>query len=219
VRALETPRPRRGSPPGRRRGACQGLGTEERLKRYPRSYQPWTPDEDLLLERDWGAFNVGTICRRLGRTPSSVESRALALKLGPTGRGRKTVEQLALETGYSRTRIFSAAKALGLSLPRAARRATSGPTTRRRFALDVCHERALLELLATHPDGKSFTSRRVYETPESSWVGRPGGCCSSCSRADVPHKAHGKCMRCCSRDYSRERRARLAAEARAAAAS
>lgn len=195
-----------GRPSGTRRvGQTKGLTREKRKELFPRFSQPWTTEEDIFLERDWGAFNVATIARRLGRTTASVEERASHLKLGPAGRGRKTIAAFVEETGYSRSRVLAAARFLDIELPRvAARGHRVAPARGRHYALDVKHERALLDLLSKAPDGAPLRAAPPAgaSSPEASWVKHGGACGAAssygagCGRSDRPFFGRGLCQHC-----------------------
>ena len=51
-------------------------------ERYPRHKTPWTPEDEDLLQEDWGTCSVKTIAGNLGRTVASVQRRASELGLG-----------------------------------------------------------------------------------------------------------------------------------------
>ena len=48
-----------------------------------RRQKPWTAEETLYLEENWGMFSVPTIAKNLGRTPGAIINRARRLGLGP----------------------------------------------------------------------------------------------------------------------------------------
>lgn len=160
----------------------------------------WTPEEDLVLERDWGTYNVETIAERLGRTPYGVQARVDKLRLGGRLRGRTTLAAFASALGQQPHRVKRAAKFLGIPLPRAAKgsqrsRSKKGVRPRRAFALEPRQCEALEAFFRSHPDGQNVGGVGPYYTDEQSWEGRPGGC-ADCGTTERRHKARGLCDRC-----------------------
>lgn len=157
----------------------------------------------MRLTWAWGSASVGTIARRLGRTPRAIVDRAKRLRLPAPRSGSESITALANRTGYSRSRIRGAMERLGIG---ARRQVTTthlehaGKRQRgrgRRTALTEGEVRQILDFLAAYPDGK-----RILRAVQGQW-GSPnhrGGfkpdACIDCERNDVPYWAGGRCRRC-----------------------
>ena len=160
-------------------------------------YRRWTEKEDARLQFDWGVFTVATLAKRLDRTPSAVVQRAHHLGLGPPSRNTVTVVTLARTTGYDKSQIRSAAKALGIHIGRVPSTAISTKTTVRWSAISEEDQESILEFLGGRPDGT-----RIRAETKGAWGGpaRGGGLkpthCVVCQKNDRPHYAKGACVRC-----------------------
>jgi hypothetical protein len=184
--------------------------------RHPRTGTRWTEQEDQLLRSRWGEWTVRKLGKALGRTERSVGQRAKRLKLGPASKvgGRMSLREFEQFSGFSRTKIRSAAKKLGISLKRAKTsdgwhvhkgQANKLPTAySRTMALTVSQQNRLLAYMLEHQD-KIISSVRI--SPHQ-WEGRTPAQCSSCNTTERPYKARGMCDRCYDRNITRERRAR-----------
>lgn len=158
----------------------------------------WSLDDDMGLEVFWGEYGANVIAERLGRSQRAVVERARRLGLGPQRQGTKTLSELCEETGYSKSRIKTAAAHLRINLRRVPRGDPRHQATKRRWhAIDEDTQGRLLEYLASIPDG-----RRIYKSQQGEWGGprhrggRKPEACIDCSRSDVPHFCRGRCRNC-----------------------
>lgn len=73
-----------------------------------RAWKPWTQEELFILENGWGKHSMGTLCRKLNRTPEGVRDMAVKkLKLGPVrnAQGLYTARQIADIAGVTHETI------------------------------------------------------------------------------------------------------------------
>jgi hypothetical protein len=134
---------------------------------------------------------------KLGRSARAVVCRAAKISLGPMGRGTITLNQFAEKSGYSRSRILSAAKLLKIRLryiPRSDLRWTR--VKHRWYAIGHEEQKRILAFLATVPDGQKLIVSRQGE-----WGGyaHRGGmkpaACIDCGTNKRPHFCSGRCSR------------------------
>jgi len=177
-------------------GADDGLALDGAgvLFRRPMPKPGWSPFEDDTLGHHWGRRVPSWIARecnrRFGRrrTTRAVVERARKLGLPKYSDVIKSVWAFAKETGYSRSRVETAIKRLGIRPKRV------GAMKR---ALTLDHQEKLLRFLATIPDGRKLT-----RATQGQWggVGHNGNpkpeACRDCGRNTVPYFCKGRCRRC-----------------------
>ena len=95
----------------------------------------WTEKEDAQLQFDWGVFTVATLAKRMDRSKQAIVQRARILGLGAPTRNTVTVVTLARTTGYDKSQIKSAARALGMHIGKAPSTTLSAKTTVRWTAI------------------------------------------------------------------------------------
>jgi hypothetical protein len=183
-----------------------GVGTSvfryEMIKR-----RPWTEEQDRQLAFDWGVFSLDTIARRHGRTPMAIVQRAKKLSLGAPSRGTLTVCGLAEATGYGRSQIRSAARALGIVIGKRTSAYVAKHRNRRYTSIDEEDVERIIAFLGSRPDGA-----RIRAEVKGAWGGpgrggpKPEGCVS-CGTSERPHYAKGMCGRC----YDKRRKNRSGA--------
>ncbi len=179
-----------------------------RRKIPDRHREPWTTDEDLSLEFQWGEKRLERIARNLSRTPSAVLNRARQMGLGSHRQGTKTLKGMAERSGYAVSTLKLAAERAGVILrrnvqpdPRWAR-----PTSNSWYAISYDQEEAILAAIREVFDGDRA---RYHPSRKGEWGGRARGldkppACLECGTSERPHYSKGLCARC----YDRARRAR-----------
>lgn len=169
-----------------------------------RAGRRWTAHDDAQLRRGWGETTLRRLGIRLARTLVAVLTRARRLGLGRARQGRRSVQELARESGYGAATLVRAARLAGLVLPRAPRSAKSSRTRSgalrrpsRTRALDDALCDQILAVLAAKPDGARLPMNGPRLTAAAAWGtgGKPAGCLG-CGAAARPHYARGRCNRC-----------------------
>lgn len=93
------------------------------MPRPPRTYRPWTPEEDAILTWEWGEQSPKDTAARIGRSIAACQRRLYALQgSGALVRGRLTITLVARKTGYTWHQVRRAMKRLGLRPVRTSRR-------------------------------------------------------------------------------------------------
>lgn len=158
----------------------------------------WTEQDDWVLRGWWGVVGADSVAKKVGRTQRAVVARAQKLGLGPARGGSMTLAAFAKWSGYSRSRIRTAAKRLGLRLQRVPRSDPRyGQVKHRWHAFSAEDIERIVEYLGTLQDG-----RRLHKAEAGAWGGpaRGGGskpeACVDCGRNDVPYCCHGRCKSC-----------------------
>lgn len=82
----------------------------------------WSPEEDRVVDWHWGEERFAVTAARVGRTQGAVRARlldrgdssAVTLSSCDGARGRKTVQQVATETGYDWSQVHRAMVGTGI---------------------------------------------------------------------------------------------------------
>jgi hypothetical protein len=158
----------------------------------------WSKQEELTLEALWGIYGANVIARRIGRTHRAVVERAHKLGLGPARQDTMTLSEFAAATGYSRSRLKTAAAHLGIRLKRVPRGDPRLLATHHRWhAISFEDQERILEYLKCIPD-----ARKLCKAQQGKWGGpshrggRKPSRCIDCGSNDEPHFCRGRCKRC-----------------------
>lgn len=164
----------------------------------PTTRKLWDNDSELLLKKLWKRKPLEKIAAQLGRTETSVNQRANKLRLGKKRQGESMASFLR-RTGYSQSRVHTAAHRLGIKLKRRVRTTTKERMggKMRFYAISKHVAKRLIEYLRSVPDGQ-----RIEKSSRGEWGGKKPLQCKRCKRSDKPHEAKGLCGRC----YDRKRR-------------
>lgn len=159
----------------------------------------WTREEEMALIQGIGVYGIEWFKKKCGkpynwpnapagRSADAIRSKALRLVGSSIRRGTYSLNEIMNKTGYSKTQIRRAMRALGQKWKRLS---STGPY--------IVYEDQYLDIIAWLAQGYWSISHRRYN-------------CTWCDGTTQPHKGKGLCLTCYRRYISRLRRLELPIE-------
>jgi hypothetical protein len=162
----------------------------------------WTLAEVKYLRWHWGTTSVPALAAHFDRTKISVIRKAADLQLGGVKRGRKSLRQIAAETGYALSTILIAIENLGVNLRRVDRGDRVAVVKHRHIVIDIEQEEQILAYLRVKGGRARLFRDTSLLTERGTWgIGKKPLQCEGCERSDRPHYAKGKCKVCYNRAF------------------
>lgn len=173
-------------------------------RRPARAARRWSKEDDRILRALWGDWTLSRLAAELDRSPRAITSRAEFLELGPASSRGMSMRQFEKFSGFSKTRILNAARALRIKIPRAKsgrlRRTGGRKWVRQKSKLYSIDDELAIRLIdEMMKPGFIGRSKRWGEQ------GRPPACVT-CGETRRKHKAKGQCSRCYGNEHQRKAR-------------